>query len=93
MSETTKVKTIVLATHFKQDKIHISHIEKPYGEYSSPIVKVDRVENGKITGLIEIPYDTLEDVINALRKAEDLYETIPHNDLHGELISDVGGGA
>ena len=79
--------------NFREDNINISHIEKPYGEYSSPVVRIDRIENGKKTGLVEIPYENLEEVIDALYKAEDLYDSIPHNDLHGDLKSEIGGGA
>jgi len=93
MTESLKVKTIVLAQHFRKDSIHITHIEKPYGEYSDSVVRIDRLENEKVTGLIEIPYANLEEVISALRNAEDVNESIPHNDIHGDLKSDVGGGA
>lgn len=93
MAESIKVKTVVLAQYFREDSINISHIEKPYGEYSDPVVRIDRLENGKVTGLIEIPYENLEEVINALHKAEDVNDSIPHNDVHGDLKSDVGGGA
>lgn len=93
MAQSIKVKTIVLSQYFRKDKIHITHIEKPYGEFSSPVVRIDRVENGKQTGLVEIPYENLEEVISALHKAEDVNDSIPHNNVHGELESDVGGGA
>lgn len=93
MVESIKVKSIVLAQYFREDAINITHIEKPYGEFSSPVVRIDRNENGKVTGLIEIPYENLEEVIAALHKAEDVYDSIPHNDLHGDLKSEVGGGA
>ncbi|WP_321314528.1 hypothetical protein [Halarcobacter sp.] len=92
MRERIKVKTITLAQYFREDKINISHIEKPYGEFSDPVVRIDRFENGKTTGLVEIPYENLEEVIEALHKAEDMCDSIPHNDVHGELKSNVGGG-
>ncbi len=93
MTETIKVKSIVLAQYFREDTINITHVEKPYGEYSDPVVRIDRLENGKVTGLIEIPYENIDDIIDALHKAEDVNDSIPHNDVHGELNSDVGGGA
>ena len=93
MAESIKVKEIVLAQYFREDQINITHVEKPYGEYSNPVVRIDRIENGKKTGLIEIPYENLEEIIKALHKAEDVYDSIPHNDLHGDLKSEVGGGA
>lgn len=93
MAECIKVKTVVLAQYFRDDSINISHVEKPYGEYSDPVVRIDRLENGKTTGLVEIPYKNLEDVIKALHKAEGINDSIPHNDVHAELIAEVGGGA
>lgn len=65
-----KVKTIVLSHYYREDTINITHVEKPYGDFSSPVVRIDRVENGKTTGLIEIPYENLDEVIASLRKAE-----------------------
>ena len=91
-SEVIKVKTITLAQHYRKDKIEISHIERPYGDYSSPVVRIDRVEDGKVTGIIEIPYDNIDEVIKALHKAEEVCDSIPHDELHGELKADVGGG-
>ena len=93
MAESIKVKQIVLAQYFRKDEINITHVEKPYGDYSDPVVRIDRIENGKKTGIIEIPYENLEEVIDALHKAEDVYDSIPHNDIHGDLKSEVGGGA
>jgi len=93
MAESIKVKQIVLAQYFRKDEINITHMEKPYGDYSDPVVRIDRIENGKKTGLIEIPYENLEEVIKALHKAEKVCDSIPHDELHGELKADVGGGA
>lgn len=93
MSENIKVESIRLAHHFKKDTISITHVEKPYGEYSDPIVMIDIRENGRQTGHLEIPYENLDAVINALHKAEDVCRSIPHSDVHGELRADVGGGA
>jgi len=93
MTKSLKVKTVTLAQYFREDSIHITHVERPYGEYSDPVVRIDRLENGKVTGLIEIPYENLEEVISALHKAENLNDSIPHNDIHGDLKSDIGGGA
>jgi len=91
--EVIKVKTVTLAQHFREDKVNISHIEKPYGDHSSPVVRIDRVESGKTTGLIEIPYKNIEEVIEALHKAEELCDSIPHDEPHGEINADIGGGA
>ena len=93
MTESLKVKKIVLSHYFREDEINITHVEKPYGEFSDPVARIDRIENGKKTGIIEIPYQNLDEVIDALRKAEAVHDSIPHNDLHGDLKSEVGGGA
>jgi hypothetical protein len=93
MAESIKIKSIVLAQYFRKDEINITHVEKPYGEYSDPVVRIDRLENGKVTGLIEIPYENIDDIIDALHKAEDVCDSIPHNDIHAELNSETGGGA
>ncbi len=93
MTESIKVKKVVLAQYFRKDEINITHVERPYGDYSDPVVRIDRIENGKKTGLIEIPYENLEEVISALHKAEKVCDSIPHNKPHAELISEVGGGA
>jgi hypothetical protein len=92
MSENIKVKKIRLAHHSREDKIVITHVEKPYGEYSDPIVKIDVKELGKNMGSLEIPYENLDDVINALRKAKEVCKKIPHEDVHAELNAEVGGG-
>lgn len=93
MAEYIKVKDIVLAQYFREDQITITHVEKPYGEFSSPVARIHRVENGKRTGLIEIPYENLEEIIDALRKAEEVYDSIPHNEPGAELKAEIGGGA
>lgn len=93
MAEYIKVKDVVLSQYFREDQITITHVEKPYGEFSSPVARIHRVENGKRTGLIEIPYENLEEVIEALHKAEEVYDSIPHNEPHAELKSEIGGGA
>lgn len=92
-AQTIKVKTVVLAQHYREDKINVTHVEKPYGEYSNPVVRIDRIENGKVTGLVEVPYENLDLLIDALKKAEELCDSIPHNEPHAEINADVGGGA
>jgi hypothetical protein len=92
MSESTKVKSIRLAHHFKEDKINVTHVEKPYGDYSDPIVKIDVTEFGKSSGKLEIPYENIDELIKALNKAKSVYNSIPHPDVHAELDAEVGGG-
>lgn len=93
MSKNIKVSTIRLAHHFKKDKITVSHIEKPHGEYSDPIVLIEVLENGKTTGHLEVPYENIDEVISALRKSVDIYEETPRSSIHDELVADTGGGA
>lgn len=93
MAEYIKVKDVVLAQYFREDQITITHVEKPYGEFSSPVARIHRVENGERTGLIEIPYKNLDEVIEALHKAVDVSDSIPRNEPHAELKSEIGGGA
>ena len=93
MPEVVQVRKIRLAHHFKKDKISVSHIEKPYGEFSDPIAKIQVEEGGEIVGEVEIPYENIEELIEALRKSADIYKETPRNELHDELIADTGGGA
>jgi len=92
MSDKIKVRSIKLANHFSEDRINITHVEKPHGEYSDPIVKIDITEFGKTTGTLEIPYENIEEVISALRDSEEVCSEITHPDVHAELDADVGGG-
>lgn len=93
MAQIIKIKNLHLA-HTKEGKISISHIEQPYGHYSEPIVRlsISLHEDEKATSL-DIPYDNLDDIINSMSKAKEICESIQHNDIHAELLSDTGGGA
>lgn len=93
MSESTKIRSIKLAHHFKKDDvITVEHVEKPYGEYSSPVVKIDMSVQGETKGKIEIPYENLDEIITALHKAEVLNRSIPHVHIHDELNAITEGG-
>lgn len=92
MAEYIKVKDVVLSQYFREDQITITHVEKPYGEFSSPVARIHRVENGKKTGLVEIPYENLDEIIEALHKAEAVNESIPKSEPGAELKAEVGGG-
>jgi hypothetical protein len=88
-----EVKTFKLA-HSTDDTIRIEHIEKPYGEYSSPVVSIAVFSHGKTkTSEVEIPYENIEEFLKALNESIALCDSIPRNPLHAELNSDVGGGA
>lgn len=92
MPDIIKIKNLHLA-HTKDGSISISHIEKPYGTFSEPVVRlsISLHEDEKATSL-DIPYDNLDDLIESLKKAKDTCKTIVHNDIHAELLSDMGGG-
>lgn len=92
MSESTHVRSINLAHHFSEDKINVTHVERPYGDYSDPVLKLDINEFGKISGQIEIPYENLDEVIQALEKARADYKNVQHVDVHAELNANIGGG-
>lgn len=92
MSKSIKIKSIRLAHHSRDDRMIISHVEKPYGEYSDPIVKISVRELDKNVGTIEIPYENLDEVIKAMQEARRVCAKIPHEDIHGEINADIGGG-
>ncbi|WP_419770273.1 MAG: hypothetical protein ACNI3C_00320 [Candidatus Marinarcus sp.] len=92
MSESTHVKSISLAHHFGEDKINVTHVEKPHGDYSDPVVKLDINEFGKIAGEVEIPYENIDALILALQKAKEVYNEIVHVDVHAQMNAAIGGG-
>lgn len=92
-SKHIEVKTIKLA-HSTDDTVKIEHVEKPYGEYSSPVVNIAIYSHGKNkVSEIDIPYDNIEDFMKALTESVKLCDSIPRNEIHAEINSDVGGGA
>jgi hypothetical protein len=92
-SKHIEVKTFKLA-HTTEDTVKIEHVEKPYGEYSSPVVSIAVYSHGKTkTSEVEIPYDNIEEFMKALNESIALCDSIPRNPIHAELNSDLGGGA
>lgn len=92
-SQHIEVKTLKLA-HSTDDTIRIEHVEKPYGEYSSPVVSIAIYSHGKDkVSEIEIPYENIEGFFKALNESVALCDSIPRTEPHAELNSDVGGGA
>ena len=88
-----EVKTFKLA-HSTNDTVRIEHVEKPYGEYSSPVVSIAIFSHGeKKVSEVEIPYENIEEFLKALNESIDLCESIPRNNIHDELNSEIGGGA
>ncbi|MRJ06642.1 MAG: hypothetical protein C6I01_03895 [Epsilonproteobacteria bacterium] len=72
MKKVKRLITIPLA-HTKEGVITISHIEEPYGEGSHPVVSIGISLNGdenKPDWKAHIPYENVEEVINALKEAK-----------------------
>lgn len=88
-----EVKTFKLA-HTSGDTVRIEHVEKPYGEYSSPVVSIAVYSSGKTkVSEVEIPYENIGEFLKALNESIALCDSIPRSDVHAELNSEVGGGA
>ena len=88
-----EVKTFKLA-HSTDDTVRIEHVEKPYGEYSSPVVSIAVYSHGKtIVSEVEIPYENISEFLKALNESIALCESIPRSKVNDELNSDIGGGA
>jgi len=87
------VKTLKLA-HTREGTISVAHIEKPYGEDSSPVVSIGISMSGEDHDWkVHIPYENLDDVINALHEARSVCESLPHSPQHTmDLDADTGGG-
>lgn len=92
-SQHIEIKTFKLA-HSSNEYVKIEHVEKPYGEYSSPVVSIAIYsdDKGKVSE-IEIPYDNIEEFFKALNESVAMCDSIPRSELHGELAANVGGGA
>ena len=92
MSTLIEVKNLHLA-HHRGESITITHVEKPHGEHSDPIVSIGTSYHGeKNSSLIEIPYDNVDEVIMALVESKKVCSKFIHEDLHAELDGDSGGG-
>ncbi len=92
-SKHIEVKTFKLA-HSTDDTVKIEHVEKPYGEYSSPVVSIAIYSHGeKKVSEVEIPYENIEEFFKALNESVALCDSIPRNNIHDELNASIGGGA
>lgn len=88
-----EIKTIKLA-HTTSDVVKIEHVEKPYGEYSSPVVNIAIYSQGKQKASeIDIPYENIEEFMKALNESVKLCDSIPRNEIHAEINAEIGGGA
>ncbi|NPA82303.1 MAG: hypothetical protein GXO31_06810 [Epsilonproteobacteria bacterium] len=71
----TLIKTFPLAGT-KEGVISISHLEEPYGEGSNPVVSIGISLKGDVQNpdwKAHIPYDNLNDLIEALKTAQEKY--------------------
>ena len=88
--------TTIPLPNSRYGEISIAHIEQPYGDFSSPVVSIGISMEGDDDHdwKVHLPYETLDEIITALKKARDLSEGLPRNDKHYlDLHADVGGGA
>jgi len=81
--------------HTQKGSISIAHIEKPYGEFSSPVVSIGiSLDGNEHDWKVHLPYEVLDDVIKGLEKAREISEANPYYDKHTEdLGAEIGGGA
>ena len=103
MAKITKpIKTIKFSHGHKVSQVQrgavtVSNIYEPYGEFSKPIVSIGVTilnnENEHPDWLVHIPFNILNEVIDALNEAKKVYE---EGDIryhpHDELSADTGGG-
>jgi len=72
MKKTKVIKSFPLA-NTKEGVITVSHINEPYGEDSKPVVSIGISLNGEdVDWKAHIPYENIDDVIDALQKAKEL---------------------
>ena len=77
MKKTKILKSIPLA-NTKEGIITISHIDEPYGEGSKPVVSIGISLNGeenKPDWKAHIPYENIDDVIEALKEAKEKFNS------------------
>jgi hypothetical protein len=75
MKKATLIKTFPLA-NTKEGVISVSHIEEPYGEGSKPVVSIGISLDGsedKPDWKAHIPYENIDDIIEALKEAKEKF--------------------
>jgi len=94
MPKTTVDITTLKLAHTKEGTISVVHIEKPYGENSSPVVSIGISVSGEVQEWkVHIPYENLDELIKALYAARSVSDGLPHGQLHTmDLGADTGGG-
>ena len=71
------IKSLPLA-NTKEGVITISHINEPYGEGSKPVVSIGISLNGEENQpdwKAHIPYENIDDVIEALKEAKEKFKS------------------
>lgn len=92
MPNLTEVKTLSLA-HTKGGFIRVTHVEHPHGEHSSPLLQIESSLTGeKINSMIEVPYENLDALVQALHDSNEVCKTFVHEQFHSELGANTGGG-
>lgn len=90
--QTINVKKLLLSD-LRGGTITINYIEKPSGEYSGPVVEIMiQMKDSKETSKIQLPYEDVEDVIEALQEAQNISDKSEHFQPHAEMNFDTGGG-
>ena len=76
MKNTQLIKSFPLA-NTKEGVITVSHIKEPYGEGSKPVVSIGISLNGenKPDWKAHIPYENIDDVIEALKEAKEKFKS------------------
>lgn len=90
--KTVKIKKLLLS-HLRGGDITINYVEQPSGEFSGPVVEVSiQMKDSKEISKIELPYEDVGDVINALKEAQKISEASAHFQPHAEVAFETGGG-
>ncbi|PHS56254.1 MAG: hypothetical protein COB17_09595 [Sulfurimonas sp.] len=93
MSSVTEVMKMPFA-HKKGEFIRVIHAEHPHGAHSSPMIQIAVSSHGDDTAsMIEISYDNLDTLIEALHQSKNVYNSFTHETFHAELGASIGGGA
>ncbi|PHO09035.1 hypothetical protein [Malaciobacter canalis] len=89
--EAIKVKEFKIS-QTKTGLIEVFHVEKPYGDSSYPVFRVEVTNELGEKSAIELPYANLKELISAIEESKNVCHEIPHTFPHDELASGVGGG-
>lgn len=92
MPSLTEIIKLPLA-HRKGEFIRVSHVEKPHGEHSDPMIQIAVSYKGdENASMLEIPYENLDAFVEALHESKKVCSTFYHERSHSELSANTGGG-